>query len=95
MLSIVIALALFAALTALIVNTTRCDIKEFATEYKELVQVIFTKSTLREAKVAIKEALREGWEALRVILFWLSIPFVLVIYPFYMVFKFTKLAYTK
>ena len=84
-----IAIAVLAILlTALIVKNTKSDIKDFVKKYVGFIKSIFTRATLSELTDDLKhvgailvKAGKQIFRALKLVGYWVALPFIAVLIP--------------
>lgn len=90
---VLVVLMIFTLVPAvIIVNTSNQGLLMYWEDFKTLVQVIFRKETIREVQLEFKRGACLIWEGAKPILFWVSIPAVLLCFlvaaPFVMVYNY-------
>lgn len=90
---VLVVLMIFTLVPAvIIVNTSNQGLLMYCEDFKTLVQVIFRKETIREVQLEFKRGACLIWEGAKPILFWVSIPAVLLCFlvaaPFVMVYNY-------
>ena len=87
-----IAIAVLAILlAALIVKNTKAEIKDFGNKYVEFVKSLFTHGTLTE----LTDDLKHVGAALKLVGYWVELPFLVVLIPVYAALVFAVRAFTK
>lgn len=84
-----IAIAVLAILlAALIVKNTKAEIKDFGKDYVEFVKALITRATLSELTDDLKhvgatlaKAGKQIFRALKLVGFWVALPFLAVLIP--------------
>ena len=98
-----IAIAVLAILlAALIVKNTKAEIKDFGKEYVEFVKALFTSRTLSELTDDLKhvgatlaKAGKQIFRALKLVGFWVALPFFAILLPVAAAAVFAVKAFTK
>ena len=98
-----IAIAVLAILlTALIVKNTQSEIKDFGKEYVDFIKALFTRATLSELTDDLKhvgatlaKAGKQILRALKLVGFWVTLPFLAVLIPVAATLVFAVRAFTK
>lgn len=98
-----IAIAVLAILlAALIVKNTKAEIKDFGKEYVNFIKVLFTRRTLSELTDDLKhvgatlaKAGKQIFRALKLVGFWVALPFLPVLIPVAATLVFAVRAFTK
>ena len=89
---VVLMLTLTLVPAVIIANTSNHGLLTYWEDFKTLVQVIFRKETIREVQLAFKQGACLIWKGSKPILFWISIPAVLLCFlvaaPFIMVYNY-------
>ena len=91
---VVLLITLTLVPAVIIANTSNQGLLTYWEDFKTLVQVIFRKETIREVQLEFKRGTCLIWEGAKPILFWVSIPAVLLCFlvaaPFIMVYNYTQ-----
>lgn len=89
-------------LAALIVKNTKAEIKDFGKEYVDFVKALFTRATLSELTGDLKhvgatlaKAGKQIFRALKLVGFWVALPFLAVLIPVAAALVFAVRAFTK
>lgn len=97
-----IAIAVLAILLALIVKNTKAEIKDFGKEYVDFIKALFTRRTLSELTDDLKhvgatltKAGKQIFRALKLVGFWVALPFLAVLIPVAAALVFAVRAFTK
>lgn len=91
---VVLMITLTLVPAVIIANTSNQGLLTYWEDFKSLVQVIFRKETIREIQLEFKRGASLIWEGAKPILFWVSIPVVLLCFlvaaPFIMVYNYVQ-----
>ena len=91
---VVLMITLTLVPAVIIANTSHQGLLTFWEDFKTLVQVIFRKETVREIQLEFKRGVGLIYEGIKPILFWVSIPVVLLCFlvaaPFIMVYNYIR-----
>ena len=98
-----IAIAVLAILlAALIVKNTKSEIKDFGKKYVKFVKALFTRKTLTELTDDLKhvgatlvKAGKQIFRALKLVGFWVALPFIVILSPVAAALVFAVRAFTK
>lgn len=91
---VVLLITLTLVPAVIIANTNQRGLQTYWVDYKTLVQVVFSKESIREVSLEFKRGACLIWEGAKAILFWLGIPAILLCFlvaaPFVTIYNYLR-----
>ena len=93
--AVVVFLVTLTLIVAIIIaNTPQRGLQTYWVDYKTLVQIVFSKDSLREVQLEFKRGACLIWDGAKAILFWVGIPLFLLCFlvaaPFIIVYNYLR-----